>query len=481
MDARKQKIYNELESIAKAKEGFLTSDYVSGSTKIKVKCKNDHSFALLPSKLRNGDWCPICGVKTSDLDPICAVLSSMDIDFKKNHKVENYTFDLVIEIDSKVVLIEFDSDEKFKKSEALKTIREKVKLARKLQMRVIRIEKSIIENDLESFLTESISSNVDLIVSDPSKYSWLDLENKQSSPDQELFTKQQNFDEKTNVIRSGIILGYCRVSTQEQASKGISLDSQADKIRQYAEFKNMYIKEMYVDAGISGKNIEDRPALVRLLDDIKPKEHLVVLSLSRLIRNAKQATEIDELLKKKGAYLIALDLDVNTRTAVGRLIFQVFNSLNEFERTQTAERISINLNYKSQHGKLQTKAPYGWKFEGPGQEWSRVETEQKVIQEMREWKRKEPQITVAEITRRLNAECAYGLVLRKAKIWYHNQVKNILIQNHIFDESVDRCNRNLSNASNIVIKPPDIQDLVLPGQFAVVSPQNFQPSPTENS
>ena len=55
-------------------------------------------------------------------------------------------------------------------------------------------------------------------------------------------------------------LGYARVSTDEQAREGVSLDAQQSRIRAYCEAKELELVDMLTDDGISGKTL-DRPAL----------------------------------------------------------------------------------------------------------------------------------------------------------------------------------------------------------------------------
>ncbi len=59
-------------------------------------------------------------------------------------------------------------------------------------------------------------------------------------------------------------IGYCRVSTDEQAREGVSLETQRSRIRAYCEAKDLELVDMLTDDGISGKTLE-RPALRELL------------------------------------------------------------------------------------------------------------------------------------------------------------------------------------------------------------------------
>jgi len=58
---------------------------------------------------------------------------------------------------------------------------------------------------------------------------------------------------------------YVRVSTEEQAQEGFSIRAQEQKLKDFARIKDWSIYDIYVDDGISGKNIEERPAVQRMI------------------------------------------------------------------------------------------------------------------------------------------------------------------------------------------------------------------------
>ena len=62
---------------------------------------------------------------------------------------------------------------------------------------------------------------------------------------------------------------YCRVSTEEQAQEGFSIRAQEQKLKDYANVKDWSIYNFYIDEGISGKNITERPAVLRMIEEIK--------------------------------------------------------------------------------------------------------------------------------------------------------------------------------------------------------------------
>lgn len=227
---------------------------------------------------------------------------------------------------------------------------------------------------------------------------------------------------------SGFIRGYTRVSTVEQKKEGISLESQKEKITSWGKYKNYTVSKFYTDEGISGKDYSNRDQLIQLLRDLKEKEYVVVCSLNRLARNVKQMIEIEEFITSKKAYLVALDYDVNTKTAVGRLIFNVIGSISQFEREATSEKVSMNLQYLSAQKRLRGKPPYGWRFTGKNQPFVKDEHEQSVIEQIRQWKKDYPQLTCSAICRILEDRC---IPKGKSNKWYPNVLKKIMEDNSI--------------------------------------------------
>ena len=79
---------------------------------------------------------------------------------------------------------------------------------------------------------------------------------------------------------------YCRVSTEEQATEGYSIRAQEQKLKEYAHVKDWSIFQFYIDEGISGKNIIERPAINRMIADIKSGKvkNVLVFKLDRFVK-----------------------------------------------------------------------------------------------------------------------------------------------------------------------------------------------------
>ena len=97
------------------------------------------------------------------------------------------------------------------------------------------------------------------------------------------------------------VIGYSRVSTEEQARDGVSLDAQAEKIRAYAMVKDWTLAELSQDAGHSAKSLK-RPGLAGLLAMVEARhvDVVIVYKLDRLTRSVKDLSTLVELFEKKG-------------------------------------------------------------------------------------------------------------------------------------------------------------------------------------
>ena len=141
----------------------------------------------------------------------------------------------------------------------------------------------------------------------------------------------------------------CRVSTEEQALHGDSLQAQEDALVQYANDNNMKIVKVYRDEGFSArKPVLKRPAMLELLEDVKAGKIDMVLftKLDRWFRNIKEYYKIQEILERNRVVWKAILEDYNTATADGRLKVNIMLSVAENEADRTSERIKFIFNSK---------------------------------------------------------------------------------------------------------------------------------------
>ena len=168
--------------------------------------------------------------------------------------------------------------------------------------------------------------------------------------------------DKNDSIRVGV---YSRVSSQEQATEGTSMSFQESQLNGYCKLQGWTIINAYTDPGFSGKN-GDRPGLERLLADAKIGlfDKVLVFKLDRLARNLRLLLEIEQKLRSYGISLISVKEAIDTSSSTGKMMFQMFGMVAEWEREAIIERTS--------NGKLQRfkegcwaggKTPFGYAYD----------------------------------------------------------------------------------------------------------------------
>jgi site-specific DNA recombinase len=126
------------------------------------------------------------------------------------------------------------------------------------------------------------------------------------------------------------VVGYVRVSTEEQANHGVSLAAQEQKLRQYCELFSHELTEVIVDGGQSAKTL-NRPGLQRALELIKTGEAagILVLKLDRLTRSVRDLGELLEVHLKNAA-LVSIQEQCDTSSAAGRLMLNLMTSMAQW-------------------------------------------------------------------------------------------------------------------------------------------------------
>ena len=169
------------------------------------------------------------------------------------------------------------------------------------------------------------------------------------------------------IIRVGI---YIRVSTEEQAKHGYSLDSQKQTLEAYAKQKGYKIYKIYADEGKSARsNISARKELLKLLDDVRNDkiDRIIFWRLDRWFRNIQDYYKVQEILDKNDVDWECTDEEYNTTTSNGRLYLNIKLSIAQNESDQTGDRIRFNFEsmLKSKKAIVGTRnCPIGYKVEG---------------------------------------------------------------------------------------------------------------------
>lgn len=166
------------------------------------------------------------------------------------------------------------------------------------------------------------------------------------------------------------IATYRRVSSEDQAREGTSLQVQREILEKYAKNKNWEIyhpepKKDYVDDGYSGSTLE-RPALKKLLKDAKLKkfEAILVYKIDRFARNNRILLNLIEEFENAGIGFISATESFDTVSASGKMALSMLGTVAQFERDRIIERVFPGMIKGVERGHWQGSryTPYGYKY-----------------------------------------------------------------------------------------------------------------------
>jgi site-specific DNA recombinase len=158
---------------------------------------------------------------------------------------------------------------------------------------------------------------------------------------------------------------YARVSTQEQATENTSLAAQEGQLTAYCQMQGWTIINSYVDPGFSGKN-GDRPGLKQLRSDARIGlfDKLLVCKLDRLARNLRLLMDIESELNEHHVSLTSIKESVDTSNSTGKMVFQLFGMIAEWERETIIERTRSGRIQRYKEGCWACgKAPFGYSYD----------------------------------------------------------------------------------------------------------------------
>lgn len=227
-----------------------------------------------------------------------------------------------------------------------------------------------------------------------------------------------------------MLLGYCRVSTQDQAADNrTSLAEQERIIRGIAMVKGVDKMDvtLYSDPGVSGATpLRFRPEGKKLLNEMQPGDIVVASKLDRMFRAASDALACAERMKEIGVSLILVDMgaDPVTGNGMAKCFFTMAAAFAELERSTIAERMSNGKAAKrAKGGHTGGEAPYGLRIIGHGRD-SRIEVneeEQKLVELIARLRLRGESLT--KIQRRLIKD---GFKTRTGKDFQHVQIMRIV-------------------------------------------------------
>jgi DNA invertase Pin-like site-specific DNA recombinase len=145
------------------------------------------------------------------------------------------------------------------------------------------------------------------------------------------------------------MLGYVRVSTEEQERSGLGVEAQTEAIVSECERRGWTV-EIVADLGCSGKFVN--PQLRRALDLLQSgqADGLVIAKLDRLARSVRHASAVINDAQEQGWSLVVLDNALDLTTAGGRAMAQVLIVFAELEREMISTRTKEALAARARRG-----------------------------------------------------------------------------------------------------------------------------------
>jgi len=216
-------------------------------------------------------------------------------------------------------------------------------------------------------------------------------------------------------------IGYIRVSTEEQAQRGISLENQAERIRGYAEYRGIELVAEIEDAGVSGGINLAREGFIELLNRVEAGgiDVIVLYSLERLSRDMLTLLALERLLDEYDVELHTVEGQIDTSTPDGFMNFAMKAFLGEMERRQVKHRTKKAMEHKRSHGQVVGSVPYG--FIREGKDLIPNLPEQAVVRTVNELYQGGRRLV--DIVAHLNNQ---GIVTRDGKAWTPQQVKRLI-------------------------------------------------------
>ena len=156
---------------------------------------------------------------------------------------------------------------------------------------------------------------------------------------------------------------YIRVSTEEQARDGVSIEEQERRLRLRAESENFeIINPLFVDEGHSAKNL-NRPHMKRLLNErtLDDIDVVLVLKVDRLSRNLREFLNVIHKFNDHNVAFVSITEGFETDTAPGRMMMNIIAVFAEYERELVSDRTKGAMKQLKLNGKAVGRASYGYR------------------------------------------------------------------------------------------------------------------------
>jgi len=388
-----------------------------------IMCKNLHTFSIYSNDILLGKWCPNCEEKENKLSD---VLKSLSIPYRYNEIVDGKEYDYVVEVGKKRFIIFVATSDEFPLE------------VEGWNMIIIKDEKILDLEEMKNWIWNAIKNDEKLTI--------LPLVLKPIAGEEQkhgcdivtiLYKAGKNSDIcsltkealKPYPINVNYGVAYIRVSTNEQARDGFSLEAQERQLFEEALRRNMFLKKIYIDRGISGGSTEKRAALAKMREELEKGDWVFVCYVSRMARNTIDLLSIADEIEKKDCHLVVQELKMDITSPAGKLVLTLLASQAQFEREQVSEKVKSVIKHLKDTNQFRSKPPIGWKMNPDKKSieiHTRNEEEMKIIQQIRHLRNKFQDLGITAFTRKVNEKKIPSP--RSKKEWHHPLLKRLMIR-----------------------------------------------------
>ncbi len=170
----------------------------------------------------------------------------------------------------------------------------------------------------------------------------------------------QDLNKEKQLLKAAI---YARVSTEDQAKKGFSLEAQVQKLKSYCKARGWKPIKEYVDDGYSGRD-ENRPRYREMLNERGQWDLILVLKMDRIHRNSMNFATMMDRLNSWDKGFASVQESFDSTTAMGRFVMDIIQRIAQLESEQISERVKIGMTQKAKLGEgyLGFNIPYGYDY-----------------------------------------------------------------------------------------------------------------------
>lgn len=216
-------------------------------------------------------------------------------------------------------------------------------------------------------------------------------------------------------------IGYVRVSTEEQARNGVSLDAQIEKIKTYVSLVDGELVDIIKDEGLSGKDLK-RAGVQEAKDRVVfgEADALVVYAIDRLSRSALDFLSLVKTLQVAGRDFVSVRESMDSSTPHGRFTMTVLASVAELEREMISARCKDASDRCRSEMLAYGKTPFGYRRDG--QRLVEFPEEMEVLQGILALR--DEGLTYRAIAERLNSN---GKKSKMGGKWYASSVRSLIL------------------------------------------------------